>query len=906
MPPRRNRSALLNAPSRAGENAQPIEAGNPAYQSNSKVGSRNRVEKNMAQFTWRSRSRIGLDQTEIEAHPIIGARGVYNRNNIRNINLAPGGIEGQAGIAQPRNDLAVKTKFKSKKAMEGATLRNNWIIYVKLVKNIYSQFVQNQLAAKKFPELMADNLLQAMFHAKDINGNDCPVPPTHYIVFSNCEIRQQFESIETNIGTTINNSVKDINIFDESSPPINQPPFNGINGRTFLNQAFDQIVSNGVINVNLNLVAGTHYWPYRYQDNSENIDVANGVTSEEWFGGRNVRAQPAVIVPPAIRGNTPARSIADEVISTPTLSDFGFSGGLFFNDSPGVGMADQILQISSLNENIQRNRSLTPILFSPGAFNDFTNALTTPNRNTNVSTEVGIPELPIHAVQDNLYAINETTVPSSAKSSTKKFLNVLAKTPPANVSTLLSDTVVESAQTIIEELQSIIPPPFDMINHDITTLNDIKGIILDTTSKVDPDVVATLTELIASVQNKLLTVNISSPESQIVQQELSMTPPSKLNKVIFDIILPSQMKTAGMIDLVTNLEQNLKKMQNNTTRYLESYDVYQAYWSRIYQQLYVSGNKEIENRVVTPTTTRAIKNMENVLNPFTPVIKRNWVKYKEMPIENRAGKVAERMERKNMPVQRLDFSNEPPNRPVVVDVLHPLMQILTSDEFWRENKKGKFSDKHGELMYFWENLPPEGQQDVCSKLFLDACLKLSEKDARAYFVNVRYQTAIHFQYMFGKSCLSKKVETSGQWYAGLGFVNDSIRMKIEQLSFPSNEEFEATITELFMLDDRVECDFFWRRVSDKQIAPTFKEIAIRIEEAIRWKNGTWESKIKKPAEPIERLETPKKLRSNKKQRKGEGVPPSAQLILNSPPLAPYSPAARTPSMIKAMHQDKNF
>jgi hypothetical protein len=915
MPPRRNRTAQLNAPSRQGENAQAVEMGNPAYQSNSKVGSRQRVDKQMAQFTWRNRSRIGLDQTEIEPHPIVGARGSYNRNNILNVNLPPTQNDGMAAIVQPRNELSVKKKYKSQKAMEGATLRNNWVIYVKLVKNIYSQFVGNYIATKKFPELMADNLLQAMFHAKDINGADCPVPPTHYIVFSNCDIRQKYENVEINVSTSIGNGIKEVNIFDESSPPIDGPPFNGLNGREFLNREFDQIISNG--QTNINLIAGAHYWPYRYSDNSENLDVANGITADEWFAGRNARAQPAVANPPAVRGNTPARSIADTAVQSPSLSDFGFSGGLLFNNTPMGDSPMQPLQLSSLNENIQRNQSLTPLLFSPGVFTDFTNALATPQSNKTVVTEVETPEISIHAIQDSLYVINENTVPSTTKSSISKFLNKLEKTPPAEVRTLLSDTVIESAQTIIEELQSIIPPPFQMIAHDITTLNEIRDTLTDTSSgviSVHPDVIATLTELVASVQNKLLTVTVANPESQIVQQEMFVTSPKKLGQVISDIILPSQIKTAGMIELVNKLEENLKKMQIDNKRYLESYDVYHAYWSRVYKQLYDKGNQEIANRIVTPTTTRAMKNMSDVLNPFTPILKRNWTKYKEMPVGARAGAVAERMERKQMPVSRLDFSNEPPSRPVVVDVLHPLMRILTSDEFWAENRKGKFSEKHGELMYFWEKLPPEGQQDVCSKLYMDACLKLSENDARAYFINIRQNTAIHFQIPFGKSCLSKKVETNGNWYAGLGFVNDGLRMKIEQLSFPTNEEFEATITELFLLDDRKECDFFWRRVSDKQIPALYKEIAMRVEDEIRWQNGTWTSKMKKPSQPVERLESPKKPRKDKKRKKKEESPPSSAKKIsyitleelradkNSPPFAPNSPAVRSPSMIKAPKQ----
>lgn len=270
------RPAPVNAPERQGVKERIGEYGNPAYQSNSKVGTRRRVDQGRAQYTWRRNKKAGLDAGDIKNEEIIGWRGEFNRSNVKKI-FTTDAMDPHSTIIVPRNATKVKKKYKSSRASVSAKTKNNWIIYVSLAKFYYNLFAQeNELPLVKFPQLVADRILQAMFHAKDDDGNDCPMPPDHYIVFADKEARQNIELIMSTLPMDDRGNRVE-NIFDEGRPPLPDFP---TNARTGVNNDWDEVSVTPKFKKILPPTTGFHYWPFRYTNNNNISDVRYGVTKE--------------------------------------------------------------------------------------------------------------------------------------------------------------------------------------------------------------------------------------------------------------------------------------------------------------------------------------------------------------------------------------------------------------------------------------------------------------------------------------------------------------------------------------------------------------------------------------------------------------------------------------------------
>jgi hypothetical protein len=173
-PTRRKRA---NDPSRLGANAQRFELNNPAWQSNSKVGSRYNVERNLATYTWKRKSEGGLSAREIQALPILGSRGDFN---VRPISKIVPGENGEEPNIEYGNPNQRKVRYKSKKASEGALKRNNWVVYVQTALQAANVMLNVPL---KYPEVISDAVLQAMYHAESTNdnGEDVPNPISPYL-----------------------------------------------------------------------------------------------------------------------------------------------------------------------------------------------------------------------------------------------------------------------------------------------------------------------------------------------------------------------------------------------------------------------------------------------------------------------------------------------------------------------------------------------------------------------------------------------------------------------------------------------------------------------------------------------------------------------------------------------------
>lgn len=148
-------------PSRMPPNGERFQPGNPSFQSNSTVGSRYRVETGKAQYTWKFHGVGGLSSGNIEASPILGSRGDFNRNPIARIIADPEGVN-DPDIEYVNNPNLRKLRYKSKNAIEGAFKRNNWVIYVQLALKYANAHL---LKPMKYPEAISDIVLQGMFHA---------------------------------------------------------------------------------------------------------------------------------------------------------------------------------------------------------------------------------------------------------------------------------------------------------------------------------------------------------------------------------------------------------------------------------------------------------------------------------------------------------------------------------------------------------------------------------------------------------------------------------------------------------------------------------------------------------------------------------------------------------------------
>lgn len=162
-PPRKRESD----PTRPG--AVITEPGNPAWQANAKVGSRERVENKKVTYTWKRGNEGGLSERDIIVEPILGSRGDFNKQPIAKV------ID--ADNIQLHSFNHVKYRYKSFKATQGALKRNNWVIYVQTaIRSVNNLTGESSI---KYPQAISDIILQGMYYAQ-IDGEDAPIHPEIY------------------------------------------------------------------------------------------------------------------------------------------------------------------------------------------------------------------------------------------------------------------------------------------------------------------------------------------------------------------------------------------------------------------------------------------------------------------------------------------------------------------------------------------------------------------------------------------------------------------------------------------------------------------------------------------------------------------------------------------------------
>lgn len=169
-PPRQR----VNDPSRIGANATAQEEGNPAWQSNAKVGSRELVENNRAAYTWKNGVKGGLQESDIQALPIMGSRGDFNKRPIAKV------ID--SNTIEYKHPDSIKYRYKSIKATNGALKRNNWVIYVQTA--ILS--MPDGWKRPKYPVAISDIILQGMYYSQIDTPDglkDAPIHPEVYSMF---------------------------------------------------------------------------------------------------------------------------------------------------------------------------------------------------------------------------------------------------------------------------------------------------------------------------------------------------------------------------------------------------------------------------------------------------------------------------------------------------------------------------------------------------------------------------------------------------------------------------------------------------------------------------------------------------------------------------------------------------
>lgn len=178
------------------------EEENPAWQSNSKIGSRARVMNGTATYTWKFGDETGgLEKNDLKKEPVKGQVGNFN------------------AVGVPY----LKNRIKSKVASEGALKRNNW---VKFVKKAQQSWETHFNSVKTYPCIIADPIIQLMYHARNITSSTKQakvnrVPPEHYpFIFTDDmvdEYQKQginyFEYLKQSPDTIVGTTQK-INVFD--------------------------------------------------------------------------------------------------------------------------------------------------------------------------------------------------------------------------------------------------------------------------------------------------------------------------------------------------------------------------------------------------------------------------------------------------------------------------------------------------------------------------------------------------------------------------------------------------------------------------------------------------------------------------------------------------------------------
>jgi hypothetical protein len=155
------------------------EENNPAWQSNSKVGTRVRVYNNDASYTWKYKNSTGgLEKKDLKREIIKGYKGKFNRTN----------------------GLVVKRRIKSKLASNSAKNKNEWVKFVKSAQNYWLLKFKTE---KTYPCIMSDPIAQLMYHAKERSSSSAvsnPFDPRYYPFITLKEVEDEFarngESLE--------------------------------------------------------------------------------------------------------------------------------------------------------------------------------------------------------------------------------------------------------------------------------------------------------------------------------------------------------------------------------------------------------------------------------------------------------------------------------------------------------------------------------------------------------------------------------------------------------------------------------------------------------------------------------------------------------------------------------------
>lgn len=175
-----------------------FEYGNPAWQSNSLVGSRRRVFAGEANYTWKFRnSRAGITRENLKKEVVQGYHGFFNRS--------------------ARDSENSKTKIKSIAASEGANLRNSWVKYV---KKCGEAFLQRFKISKGYPAILADPVTQLMYNAVNSSKNNSnqhtadPFPPKYYPFVNLTDVVAEFEKNDEEFELVRNRNSVDIMSFN--------------------------------------------------------------------------------------------------------------------------------------------------------------------------------------------------------------------------------------------------------------------------------------------------------------------------------------------------------------------------------------------------------------------------------------------------------------------------------------------------------------------------------------------------------------------------------------------------------------------------------------------------------------------------------------------------------------------
>lgn len=169
------------------------EEGNPAWQSNSSIGSRARVYNNSATYTWKYKNVTGgLEKKDLKKEVIDGFKSAFNRD-----------YEGPES----------KKRIKSKVASEGALKRNPWVKYVKECQQYYENKFKHR---KSYPCIVGDPVAQLMYHAKTDDIRD-PVDPKYYPYVDIEDVQNNFSTSGVIFPISFTDVI-DYNPFDNNGP----------------------------------------------------------------------------------------------------------------------------------------------------------------------------------------------------------------------------------------------------------------------------------------------------------------------------------------------------------------------------------------------------------------------------------------------------------------------------------------------------------------------------------------------------------------------------------------------------------------------------------------------------------------------------------------------------------------